>query len=702
MSKQKRIHSFLDSLYDLDFKEYPPTTDEVLCQKKFLGTLTEGGNAVYPVWKEKLHEIHTEDSRYLIVLTGAIGTGKTRAAIWGMIAGMARILCLKDPWKFFGLSAGGKMAIVFFNLTKTLSESGSYRLLQNHLIASSWFRERGILRGKEPNQWLEFPLFDYKIASPNAKGFGTIGESVILAIMDEVDSPTESEKQKIKVLQAYENTVRRFESRFVDDVYKESIGKFFLVASKQEELSFINAFIAERRDSSNVYIVDIPYWITRPEKGLSGRKFSIMVGDVYTPSCIISTSKEKLDARIAGYDVVDVPIEFLENFERDINGALKDIAGISVSAIRQSKLFPSEKIINGCYDKEKQDPMSMTTIGIGLDDDIDLMNYVDFSKIRMPRTVPRYIHNDVAYSGDGDAMSLAMSGIKSWKKVNVENPDGTFEVRRVPIIETDFVFRLKARPGDKVPLFKVRKFILDLKLAGFFIKKYTADLSLLSEDTKQILTRSGIDCGYVSLDRDIKPYYVFLDVVAEKRWICHRCDLLHFELKNLIHDKDRQKIDHPDKIPEIVFLKNGETKEVVMKGSKDMADGVAGSVYAALEDTDTLPVDAEIMANVLKIVQSVSGGDKPRNWILDKDTAFSGQAEQFVLHDIKGRYWHWVKETPDKRPKLNGPYPRKPLDIQVVEVADPKTFIPGVAQKTEVDNKTSQFLSVLKGVRERS
>jgi hypothetical protein len=699
VKQRRRVKSFLETLYERDFSEMPADISEMLTSPKYFGKLTSSGNMVYPVWKEKLSEIHLEDTRYLIVLTGAIGTGKTRAAVWGMAAGMQRLLCLKDPWKFFNLSAGGKMAVVFFNLTKGLSESRAFRVLQNHLLISPWFRERGIIKGKEPDQRIEFPLFEYKIASPYAYGFGTIGEDVILAIMDEVDSPTESEKQRVRVLQAYENTVRRFESRFVDDVYKESLGKFFLVASKQEELSFLNTFITERKNSPSVFIVDIPYWITRPQKSLSGKKFSVLVGDVYVPSRILGSSAETRTVQTGGHEVISVPVEFFDAFERDIEGALKDIAGISISAIRRSKLFPSERLIVNCYDEEKKDPISKTTVMIGLEDEIDLMEFVDFDKFRMPRSVPRYIHNDVAYSGDGDAMSLAMSGIKSWRKTNVEMPDGTFELRRVPIIETDFVFRLKGRPGDKIPLFKMRKFILDLALSGYIIKKYTADLSLLSEDTKQILTRRGIDCGYLSLDRDIKPYFVFFDVVAEKRWICHRNTLLHFELKNLEHDREKQKIDHPDKIPEIIFLGDGSTKEVVLVGSKDLSDGVAGSVYSALEDTGTLPVDSEIMGKVMKVIRTAKPTEKPRMWWLKRGTAYSGGVEKYVLRDATGKLWYWIRENVESQPKLTGPLPEIPPGEEIIDVEDPKSFVPGQVQEKELDDQHAKFSSVLKRVR---
>jgi len=168
--------TYLQYAYSLNYKEQPPTMEEFLCSSKYLGNLTGGGKSVYPIWKETLDVVSREDSKYLIVLTGAIGTGKTRCAIYGILYTMCRILCLKDPWAHFNLAAGGQMSIVFFNLTKSQSESNSFKLFQSHLVGSPWFRERGIVGGSEINPKVEFPLFKYTFASPFVAGFVTRGE----------------------------------------------------------------------------------------------------------------------------------------------------------------------------------------------------------------------------------------------------------------------------------------------------------------------------------------------------------------------------------------------------------------------------------------------------------------------------------------------------------------------------------------------
>lgn len=691
----KRIETYLDYLYQLDYRERPVSVEEFLSSNRFFGKMTAQGKMVYPIWKQKLSELLAEDSKYLVIFTGAIGTGKTRAAVWATGYLMYRILCLKDPWQFFNKSAGGRMSIAFFNLTKTLGESRAFNILQQHLLSSPWFLSKGTVVGKGSSQKLDIPLFDYALSSPLCAGFGTQGRDIIIAIMDEVDSPSVSEKQKQKVLAAYETTVLRFESRFVDEVYRESIGKFFLVASKQEQQSFLDAFIAEHKNSKNTYIADIKYWETKEKGTYCGKTFSVMLGDAYTASRIIDDPQEVIQVQKQGFQIIEVPIEFRESFERNLDGSLRDIAGVSTVSSRRSKLFPVERVLFDCYDKTKPDPANLTTITIGLNDELDLIRFLDLSKIRTPSSIKRFIHCDISYSGDGDALSIAMSAIKDWIKKDIETPDGSFERRSVPIIETDFAIRLKGKPGDEIPLYRIRKFILDLRSAGFNIF-FTADLALLSADTKQLLERAGIPCDYLSLDRTPDAYLAFKELVLEKRWICHWLPILHFELSNLEYDKDKQKIDHPHKVQTIEFLPDGSSREMVVLGSKDMSDAVAGSVYSALQASPSPPLEKESLKTIMNSVTNFSSIEaaKEYDWVLEKS-----QGDQYLLQDPEGLFWIWTRENAALPPTLRGPFKEKLLNLVPIQVTNPAAFSGTIKPSVPSSKETLGKLSIFKTIR---
>jgi len=466
--------------------------------------------------------------------------------------------------------------------------------MQSFMVKSPWFREHAshistTVHGTE----LEFALIKYVLASPNSRGFGIIGEDIVAGILDEVDSPIESIKQKEKVLETYNATSLRFKNRFASK--GRSLGKLFIVSSKQDELSFIETFIAERKKFQDVMIFDIPLWEAKPQHLFCGKRFPVAVGDSFNPPKLIDDSQKEEYAR-NGYQIIEVPIEFQTEFKMDLIRSLRDIAGITTAGARRLKLFPSEKFIIECFDLTKVDPVKVPTVEIGLEDEVKLMWFFDLDKLRMTKDVPRFIHMDIAFSGD--ACGLAMSGVKEWRQVMVEKPDGTYMKEMSPIIETDFVMRIKAREGDRIPIHKIREFIFDLRANGVHIQKFTADLPLASQDTLQLLQREGIEAENQSVDKTNQPYFDFRNLIYEKRWVSHRHQMLLFELKHLEQDPQDGKVDHPLKIADIEFLDDGGMREVVMEGSKDCSDAVVGSVTQCLYSVKR-PMDFALMKQLM-------------------------------------------------------------------------------------------------------
>jgi len=636
------VNTYLDNLYALSYKERPVDIIQFISDPKYLGQSTNNGKAIYPIWKKTLKRMFLDERKFLVVFTGSIGTGKTYTAYLATCYILYKIMCLKDPWHYFNLSESGKMNVTFFNLTKSLSASKGFQTLQIFLMRCPWFLENGgIVRGTT-EQYVDLPLFSYSLASPYTKGFGNLGEHVICAIMDEVDSPIESAKQKIRILKAYEATVRRFESRFV--INGKTLAKFFLIASKQDEMSFIEAFVEQNKNSGKLFVSDIPIWEAKPESHYSGVKFPVKVGDQYENPSILNNDTEVEKAIKDGFKVVHVPVEYKEYFERDMVGALRDIAGVSVRGIRRSKLFPSERFLKECYDKTKEDPVRFSTIDVGLNDEFDLIRYLDLTKLRKPKGDARFIHCDIAYTGD--ALGLACSYVNGYALVNTENEDGTFIRQRAPIIETEWVMRIKAKHQDSIPIHKIRKFILDLINLGYFIKKFTIDLRLASEDTIQLLKNAGVNADYLSVDKTIKPYMNFRNLVFEKRWIMHNHPYVHFELKNLEFDRTLQKVDHPEMVKDIEFLDDGNIKDVVLKGSKDMADAICGSVMGALIESASY-VDTAEAVKMMKSLAGVASEEKDPFWFMNKGKEGGDKIVGTVEGEITQKHVDLLKRMTD-------------------------------------------------------
>ncbi len=625
LDSQAQMKLYVNYLYKDIYKEKPVDVLTFLRDDYYLGSVTRRGEAIYPGWLSPIEKIFSDDSKYLIVVTGSIGIGKTITVCgFCMPYIFYKVAELKNPWEMFEKTDTGKFDVSFFNLTKSLSGSKGFSYMQNSIMKSPWFRNQGggRLHGSEANREMDLPLFNWMLASPYSKGFGTIGGNIITGVMDEIDSPNESEGQKKRVLQAYDATVRRFESRFVRN--GESLGRLFLVASKQEELSFLEVFIEEMKHSNKVMVIDKAQWEIRGTKNYSGKWFFVSAGDAYNQPKIIE--KEEEDKYLKdGFRVVKVPEEHKFEFERDVVGALRDLAGVSVKGIRLSKFIPSEKFIRECLDDTKPDPMDYETIEIGLMDDGRLIDHIDLGKIRTDLKTPRCTHADMGVTED--SLSLACSGVAGWVDLDVETEDGTFEKRKMPIVETDFVLRLKARVGDRIPLHSIRRFLIDLKAKGLNIRMSTFDLRLLSEDTIQLLNKANVTADYLSLDKNIKPYMDFRSMLYEGRWICHMHKWLFFELKNLEHDKKKNKVDHPDKVKELEFLEGGGHRDIVIKGSKDCADAVAGSVYNVIA-SGVHAADIQGHINALKALKKPTKNvGLPEDWFIsDKSKKEAGGA----------------------------------------------------------------------------
>lgn len=589
----KRIETFKDAIYKLNYKERPASIDEFIENPIYLGKSTDSGHAVFPIWRRALKEMFANNNKTLVLLTGSTSTGKSTIALYALCYIIHRLLCLRDPWGYFNLAPSDKMTISFFNLNKSLGGSRGYNKMQKYLTSSEWFKSKANYISETKNgEYLEFDLISFALSSPYMKGYGILGQDVVSGIMDEVDNPEGNVSEKQKILNTYASTLVRFKNRFAPDGY--SLGKMFIVSSKQEENSFIDNFIEREKNNNSVLIYDIPVWEAKPKTWFCGKKFIVAVGTAYKESKIIEED-ERIKAIQDGYELIDVPIEFLDDFKRDINMALKDIAGKTIAGKRKYKLIADGKFINDCFDITKMNPIEKETVYIGLEDDIKLIWFIDIDKIRLDKSVPRSVGLDISFSGD--ACSIAMSGIKEWKESLVQQSDGRFSRELLPIVETDFAIRVKAREGDRIPLHKLRQLIIDLKQLGFNIYKFRADLLLASEDTIQLLKNAHIDADYFSVDKTLKPYTDFRNMIYEKRWVYHNHRTVYFELKYL--EISDGKVDHPVSISDVEITDDGDIKDIVMEGTKDVSDAICSSVVNAVYDAKR-PIDVKSMNAALQ------------------------------------------------------------------------------------------------------
>ena len=124
------------------YHEKPVDIKQFIVDPKYMGNATQRGSKVYPCWHDALDKMFSDDSKYLVVLTGAIGGGKTTCATIAMAYCMYRMLCLHSLKGFYGKMDIGRVAVSFFNLTRTLGGSKGFNTLMGYLNSSPWFQDR--------------------------------------------------------------------------------------------------------------------------------------------------------------------------------------------------------------------------------------------------------------------------------------------------------------------------------------------------------------------------------------------------------------------------------------------------------------------------------------------------------------------------------------------------------------------------------
>ena len=138
----------LNDLWYSDYDEIPVDIDTFLDNPDYLG---EAGASVYPQWREELRNIFDDGRDNVVneaIFTGAIGLGKSQIAVTGIAYILYKLLCLKNPQEYYGLSPASKIAIVLINISLQQSNIVAYSKLQGLLVSSPWFRRNGTIYEK--------------------------------------------------------------------------------------------------------------------------------------------------------------------------------------------------------------------------------------------------------------------------------------------------------------------------------------------------------------------------------------------------------------------------------------------------------------------------------------------------------------------------------------------------------------------------
>ena len=132
---QEGYSTLLDELKYSDFEEIPVDIMTFISDERYLGrglyTVDEFTGerkcTVFPYWIEKLKEIFPDNltTQYnTVILTGSIGLGKSFIAVVCQLYLLYRMLCLKDPYTYYGLQPIDKITFGSTELMDVLRGEG--------------------------------------------------------------------------------------------------------------------------------------------------------------------------------------------------------------------------------------------------------------------------------------------------------------------------------------------------------------------------------------------------------------------------------------------------------------------------------------------------------------------------------------------------------------------------------------------------
>ena len=533
----------LTNLWSVDYEEIPVSIDEFICNPNYLGKSTRNGESIYPYWRIKYREIFDPSKNYEeVVLTGAIGVGKTRTAVICLCYLLYRLMCLRNPHEYFRFNEGDKITIFFLNITLELAEGVGFNTMHDYLLNSPWFLERGTVSGRKNLRYN--PPKNIAI-SFGSKGSHALGQQIYAAMMDEVDFKQGGIKGQSAldasnaIMEAYRTIKTRIVSRFTKN--NVLYGRLFLVSSKKSEHDFLEAYVAKMRNDK-MLVVDEPQWVIKPQGTFDKRTFPVAVGNRSLKSRVMpmDTSKEELEALVKqGYRILDVPLTFEPQFKLDINTALMDLAGISIVG---AVSFFNFDMFSKCYVKDYKNPFVTEVITTGIHDDLKIQDFFQLdlvpTKVRM---MPCFIHIDGSLTGDKTGIScVGTAGLKETKLYN-----GAYETTASEMVYKHiFTVAIQAPQGSEISFEKTRQFIYYLNASGFNIRAISLD-GFQSADMKQMLLAQGYDASIVSLDKTPQGYLALRSAMNDGRIGLIQLDLLETELVQLQRDVQTGKIDHP-------------------------------------------------------------------------------------------------------------------------------------------------------------
>lgn len=551
--------------------------DRIVDIMEFVESSQFMGQAGYvrPAIRKKLIELHSEDRYIEVLLTGAIGIGKNYFADMSFAYDLYKLSCYHNPQIEYDLAPGSSIMLIMQSISLSLAKKDIFEQFKARIEMSPYFK-RNFMFDPNVKSELRFPKNIYVIPC-GGNDTAAIGMNVYGGIIDELNFMAKT-KDSVRVAltreeefdqaeRLYNTLIKRMKSRFIQ---KDKIpGKLYLVSSVNYPGDFTDRKMEEAENDPTIFVMKMAQWESLPESRFTDERFPVEIGNDVKRSRILKDSSEAQDEE----DVVWIPVTYKKEFERDLETALRDLAGIATGAkhpfIPQRELIEAAQVEHETIFEGRQ---LFRVSDIVLTDILDpespdweqIIDYDYLEDLLPDRTVAFASHLDVGLRQDAAGLAIGrISGYRLLQNVQVfdEKTSELMEFNDInaPIYTIDGSLRILAPKNDEVDLNLVRDLILHIR-SLLFLKWCTMD-SYQSAMLIQAFRKAKIRSGTLSVDASIAPYTELKLSIKDSRFLCPRHETLATEIRNLERDPEKDKVDHP------------------AGGSKDVSDACAGTVY---------------------------------------------------------------------------------------------------------------------------
>lgn len=590
---QEELKKQLESIV---FYKKPPTPEEFLDPAN--GWLPPDSNeTMYPwVKKELLEVLNKYPYPEVVAEYGCTRIGKTFLAIHLMLYIIVYFHHLREPTLYYGLSSLTELAlyIISFNYDKTrelylrplfkiMEKSPRFVMVKFQDQVAKKQKEFGrgkIVYSKAATTGEVTLSSGLQIQLGNDDALAFVGANILVGFVSEISFWCENAgASEERIYRLYTDLKERIKAT----VGNQYLAFLYLDSSANTTESLIEKHIlSELRYRESTHFSWHTRWEALPQKAKkwqkTGETFKVITGNGSVPAKIVESPIE-LEG-IPTDLIIDVPIDFYNEFKDNLIKSIKDIAGRPTAA--ENKFITDVKIIDNIFNNTILKNVEGALVADSTDlpegllwNQIKDMSFYkrangSYEILRAPRE-PRFVGIDLSFALHGDVTGLTILH----KEFDVEKKEVVYVV--------DLSCAITAREKS-INIEAVPKLLVDLLTFASVPIKYVFADTFHSEGSKQTLERAKVEFMKQSVDKDVTAYQTLSTIMNNGLVKAGKNIFLKNNLNCLLitreEGKGKEKIDHPKGRLTNTYLGDWENSKCGTF-AKDVSDSLAQAVYGA-------------------------------------------------------------------------------------------------------------------------